>query len=348
MKVLHLLKSNKFSGAESIVLTIMDIFPEIEMIYASPEGEIREVVESRGHIFLPLERPSIKAIKNAINRIQPDIIHAHDFSMATKAAWASKNIPVVAHLHNNPLWLKKIHPKTLTFAIALPRIKQVISVSKSIEDEYIFRRLMKNKNIVLGNVVDRENILKKAYKNKNCKPVDLIYIGRMSTAKNPLQFCKIIYEIKKIFPSVSAYMIGDGELMAQVKAYIVEHNLNNTIELLGFKSNPYLYLNVSKLVVMPSIWEGFGLVAVEGMCLGKPIVCSGVGGLADIVDDKCGAKCNSLDEYCKVICELLQNESIYNMYSQNAIHRSKKYTDMQTYKKKIMMSYKKVLNINLG
>ena len=45
MRVLHLLKSDKFSGAENVVLTIMNLFPEEEMIYASPDGPIRKVVE---------------------------------------------------------------------------------------------------------------------------------------------------------------------------------------------------------------------------------------------------------------------------------------------------------------
>ena len=38
MRVLHLLKSNKYSGAENVVLTIMDACPDVEMIYASTDG----------------------------------------------------------------------------------------------------------------------------------------------------------------------------------------------------------------------------------------------------------------------------------------------------------------------
>ena len=48
MKILHLLKSDRFSGAESVALTIMDLFPEAETIYASADGPIRRVVEQRG------------------------------------------------------------------------------------------------------------------------------------------------------------------------------------------------------------------------------------------------------------------------------------------------------------
>lgn len=108
MRVLHLLKSNKYSGAENVVLTIMDACPDIEMIYASTDGPIRKVVEDRGHRFYPLEETSVRMVKKAVGELQPDIIHAHDFTMASTAAWAAGDIPVIAHLHNNPPWLKKL------------------------------------------------------------------------------------------------------------------------------------------------------------------------------------------------------------------------------------------------
>lgn len=51
MKVLHLLKSNKYFGAENVVLTIMDACSDdIEMVYASPDGPIRQVVENRNQL----------------------------------------------------------------------------------------------------------------------------------------------------------------------------------------------------------------------------------------------------------------------------------------------------------
>lgn len=116
MRVLHLLKSTKYSGAENVVLTIMSLFPEAEMIYASPDGPIRKVVEARGLKFYPLENTSVGAVRRAIRDLKPDLIHAHDFSMATCAAWAAGKTPVVAHFHNNPLWLKKVCPQSVALA----------------------------------------------------------------------------------------------------------------------------------------------------------------------------------------------------------------------------------------
>lgn len=341
MRILHLLKSNKYSGAENVVLTIMDVCSDMDMIYASPNGAIREVVESRGHEFYPLNRPTIREVKKAIRELHPDVIHAHDFTMASTAAWAAGDIPVVAHLHNNPPWLKKICPRSVVFAFALSRIRQVISVSKAVEDEYVFRGLMKNKNTVIGNVVDAEKVRRKALEKANIKQVKLVFLGRQTPQKCPLLFCQIVEEVKKTLPDITARMIGDGELMSQVKEYIHQNHLERNIELVGFQSNPYPYLNAGEIMVMPSAWEGFGLAAVEGMCLGKPVVCSGVGGLDDIVDSTCGAKCSSMEEYAHAIIELLQDDVRYTSAAANAVLRSKRYVDMKKYADEIRKAYRR-------
>ena len=341
MRILHLLKSNKYSGAENVVLTIMDVCSDMDMVYASPDGSIREVVESRGHEFYPLNRPAIREVKKAIRELHPDVIHAHDFTMASTAAWAAGDIPVVAHLHNNPPWLKKICPRSVVFAFALSRIRQVISVSKAVEDEYVFRGLMKNKNTVIGNVVDAEKVRRKALEKANIKQVKLVFLGRQTPPKCPLLFCQIVEEVKKTLPDITARMIGDGELMSQVKEYIHQNHLERNIELVGFQSNPYPYLNAGEIMVMPSAWEGFGLAAVEGMCLGKPVVCSGVGGLDDIVDSTCGAKCSSMEEYAHAIIELLQDDVRYTSAAANAVLRSKRYVDMKKYADEIRKAYRR-------
>lgn len=343
MRVLHLLKSNKFSGAENVVLTIMDACQDIEMIYASTDGPIRKVVESRGFRFYPLKETSVPMVKKVISELTPDIIHAHDFTMASIAAWAAGDVPVVAHLHNNPLWLKKVCIKSMVFAMALPRIKKVISVSKAIEDEYVFHGLMKNKNIVIGNVVNAEEVYRKAHEDCDCSPVDLVFLGRMSLPKNPLQFCEIVCDIRKQMPNVTARMIGDGEMMPQVMEYIRSHELEEIIEIVGFQSNPYPYLNAGKIMVMPSIWEGFGLAAVEGMCLRKPVVCSDVGGLREIVDESCGAKCKSTDEYRRTLIELMTNNAIYEFKAKNAVQKSMMYTDMNKYAGDICNIYRSIM-----
>ena len=58
MKVLHLLQSNRFSGAENVVCQIIDMFrtdKDIEMVYCSPDGPIKETLTERKIRFVPLK-----------------------------------------------------------------------------------------------------------------------------------------------------------------------------------------------------------------------------------------------------------------------------------------------------
>ena len=82
-RVLHLLSTNRFSGAENVACQIIRMFsdlPEYDMAYCSPDGPIADAVKSKGIFFLPMDRLSLCEIKRVIAAYKPDIIHAHDIT----------------------------------------------------------------------------------------------------------------------------------------------------------------------------------------------------------------------------------------------------------------------------
>ena len=89
----------------------------------------------------------------------------------------------------------------------------------------------------------------------------------------------------------------------------------------------------SKIFLLTSDWEGYGLVAFEALTLGLPCVVSNVGGLPNIVDNDCGALCNSenIDDYLNNIKEILFNKEKLCTYSQNAVNKSKKLDNLIEY-----------------
>lgn len=347
-RIAFLLKSNIYSGAENIVITIMRLLPkeEYECVYISPDGEIRKVVEAEKLKFCAMSNSSLASIKKAIEQVKPDIIHATDYGMSSYAAMLHMGIPIVSHLHNNAPWLKNpVYPKTLFFALALPRISQVISVSPSIEEEFVYRNLLKNKNHIIYNVVDlnRVKMLSNSPGPLEKRKYEIAFLGRLTPPKKPLLFCKIIEKYKEIDNKVTAVMIGDGELRNEVEKYIEENNLKENITLAGFQKNPYQFVKNAKLLLMPSGYEGFGLAAVESLSLGKPVVCSGVGGLKNVVTPECGLICTEVTDYVVEIQKLLSDQKYYIQKSESAKIRAEKFGDMQEYIQKIMKVYDKCL-----
>lgn len=339
--VMFLQKTNKYSGAENIVIMIMKLLPKekYKVIYVSPEGEIKNFVERAGLKYYAMPNSSLKSIKKAIADIKPDIIHATDYGMSSTTVWATHNIPVVAHLHNNVPWLKKwYHPKNLFLTVSLPRITRVISVSDSIPQEYCHSDLLSSKNMVIQNVVNIMDIKEKAKEECEEGQFDIAFLGRQSPEKNPFYFCKLVKKINDVKP-VKVCMIGDGELFEQVETYIKELGLEHCIKLFGFQANPYKYVTKSRILLMPSVYEGFGLAAVESMALGKPVICSGVGGLKDIVNSRCGKICSSDDEYVEETLKLLSDRTYYETKSQNAIERAKVFGNEQKYISDIIHVY---------
>lgn len=332
--ILFLLKTNRFSGAENVTIMIMKLLPkdQYRCFYASPDGEIRVYVEEAGLNFYAMKNGSFRAIKKAIRDIQPDIIHAVDYGMSSMAVWVSGHIPVIAHLHNNATWIQKWYsPKNLFFTLSLSHIKRVISVSGTIECEYCHDHLLRDKDKIIYNTVNIDDIREKALVTCDVANYDVIYLGRLSTPKRPLYFCRLIAKIKEQKEDLSACMIGDGELRKEVERQILDLGLGDCIKLYGFQDNPYKYMEKGRLLLMPSAYEGFGLAAVEGLSLGKPVLCSGVGGLKDIVNDGNGKICQSDDEYVREVVRLLSDDTYYNEKSQNALRDARRFGNQDKY-----------------
>ena len=175
------------------------------------------------------------------------------------------------------------------------------------------------------------------------KNYDIAFLGRLCEQKNPFLFLEIVYEVKKNKPDVKAVMIGDGEMKDEAVQKINELNLNDNIELSGFQKNPFPILKKSKLLCMPSLWEGFGLAAVEALSLGLPVISSDVGGLPEIVNETCGKICHEKNEYAEAILKILNDSELSERMKKGAYARADELYNVSEYSKNILKIYKDLL-----
>lgn len=334
------MSTDAFSGAEQVNFTIIEnLKDKYDFHWVSRRGSINGFLEERGIKWIEIESLSVKEIKRVIREYKPDILHATDYRASVITALSCKNTPLVSHLHNNSPWLKKLCPNSLALLLAAWKSRKILAVSDSIEKEYIFSSAIKNKIINISNPVSCNRILK-CVTEESQKEYDICCVGRLTEAKNPLRFLDIAAEIRNIIPELKVLWIGDGELEGAFLKKIDALSLGETVTHMKFQNNPYVHMAKSKMFLLASRWEGYGLVAFEALTLGLPCIVSNMGGLPEIVNDKCGRLCNENSEFVSLTTELLQNPNLLEEYSKEAVLRAHELENIDEY----MNTLKKIYN----
>lgn len=103
------------------------------------------------------------------------------------------------------------------------------------------------------------------------------HVGGFVEQKNHIFLIEIFKEIKKMVPNARFYLIGDGKLRSEI-----EEKVNNSdVSFLGVVDNVYDYLNVMDAMLLPSLFEGLPLVAIEWQLNGLPAL------LSDTITKEC-------------------------------------------------------------
>lgn len=173
-----------------------------------------------------------------------------------------------------------------------PKIKAVISLTESRKTE--FDELMKKWNIktafhhfVVPNPIDF-HALKSSKKDEYRGALELLYVGRLVEQKNIIT---IIKAIKKLVNSgiqnIHLTLVGDGEARSTLEAFVAENKLQQFVTFTGWIDHSKLseYYTKANVFVLPSIFESFGIVALEAYANSLPIIASKTGGLKDLVDE---------------------------------------------------------------
>lgn len=345
IRILHMLCSNCYSGAENVICQIINMFKDddrYEFVYASPNGPIREALEVCGIAFAPMSKASLGEFKRVIEDVKPDIIHAHDMRAGFLVALACKNIPLISHIHNNNFDSQKPTVKAFLYRYAAMKAKHIFWVSQSSFDGYYFHKGLENKSTVLYNVIDPEQLKKKVQQATIKSQYDIVYIGRMTYQKNPQRLLGILNAVIKERPETQCALIGTGDLEAIVKKDIQEKQLDKNIVFLGFQPNPYGILKNAKMMIMTSRWEGTPMCALEAMVLGIPIVSTPTDGLRELVKQGHTGFLEEDDVVIKERCiQIISDDLIRKKLSKATAVRSKEMMDLNEYRNQLSEVYNK-------
>jgi glycosyltransferase involved in cell wall biosynthesis len=174
------------------------------------------------------------------------------------------------HLPQYYRWLMKVFYRFSDYIIA-----QTEDMKNEIEQYY---SKPKEKIIVTINPIDTALIAKQVTNAKNpynSKYINIIISGRISDEKGQVFLLKSFAKIVKNNPKYKLHILGNVSnqtYMKQVEKIITENNLQNNVEFMSFKLNPFPYYKFADLLVLSSKWEGLPNVVLEALYLQTPVV----------------------------------------------------------------------------
>jgi len=129
--------------------------------------------------------------------------------------------------------------------------------------------------------------------------------------------------MQRLPENIHLLLVGEGPLRMYNEELSKDLVVKDRVHFLGFRNDIERILKTSDIIIQSSNWEGFGLVAVEGMAVGKPVIVSDVSGLKDIVncESMLFERQNSNELTERIKC-LLYNQSCYENNVQNGLQRA--------------------------
>lgn len=230
-----------------------------------------------------------------------DVIHAHDW-LVTYAAKSLKNsydIPIVATIHATESGRNSgIHDETQRYINDTEWMLTYEANEVIVNSDYMKCELQRNfglpfekinvvpngVNLTMYSGIQIDYDFRRNFATDNEKII--LYAGRLVYEKGVQHLIAAMPKVLKNYHDAKLVIVGKGGMINDLKAQVEYLGLGNKVYFTGYmdhKSLCKLY-KCANISVFPSTYEPFGIVALEGMLAGNPIVVSDVGGLNEIVE----------------------------------------------------------------
>ncbi|MBM77809.1 MAG: hypothetical protein CL846_04950 [Crocinitomicaceae bacterium] len=377
LRVLHIIRSLHRSGAERICLDICNELNtrkdiQVLLISMSDINEYEELTKKipfkiiNSKVFPKIFKKSIIEIddyKKVIDDFKPNIVHSHLFWSELLSREYSKNeITYVTHCHDNMVELNNISFSTMFNKLKLVRFFEkkwilnkysncnnyFLTISKHTQNyfENVLPNSLVSKSKLIPNAIRLQKFQiksKRSYKLNNSK-LKLINIGSFWPKKNQQFLLQVVSKLKSKNIDVELKLLGDGPEKENIINQVKNLNLESSIKILGNVKNVEEELFKSDLYVHSALYEPFGLVLIEAMAAGLPIVTINGKGNSDLITNNFnGFILNNptVNLFTEKILSIVNSKELYEKFSENASTFSKKFS-IENYTDQLIKWYNEI------
>lgn len=312
MRVVHLIKAKQIGGAERHLLMLLPALIERGvdvhlLVLVEPDNPVDELFEEASKRGIPAEPIIVKGTVDAliINRIRsklaelkPDILHTHlihadTFGMA--AAKLARVAHVITSRHNDDDFRSKRVVKWAS-GVMWSGFKACIAISDAIKKFAVeTEKCPPEKVYVVKYGIEHEALSQEAFNSARKALLSELELKddaqifgmacRLVEQKGLTYALKALHQIHEDFPDAHLVIAGDGDLMHELKHQAAELYISDNVHFLGWRNDVNDLMAAFDVFLMPSLWEGFGLVALEAMSKRRPVIASAVTALPEVVEN---------------------------------------------------------------
>jgi glycosyltransferase involved in cell wall biosynthesis len=293
LHIVHIIPSLYFGGAERFVVdlvtasdperfrfTIISFSPLIPLAQELNSKTTKVLVlQKRGRLSLHLFFDLYRTLK----KLQPDLVHTNMFSpdLWGRIVAGILKLPVISTEHNINFyegWLKNSIKRWMK-----NWSKEYVACSESIaEYARTIYRITRPMTVIRSGI--RLEKFVHVSEAKLVKTYQLLILGRLTEQKGHRYALRALANLQETEWKLS--IVGEGELKKKLQDEVQRLGLEERVTF--FPPTPQVpeFLEKSDVLLIPSVWEGLGVVAMEAMSAGRIVVASNVGGLREVIHDQ--------------------------------------------------------------
>lgn len=222
---------------------------------------------------------------------RPDIVHAHVFRAGVPAVLVGKmyNMLIIVTEHSTRFPMKNIHGfLRLKAKFAMRRADVILPVS-----EYLRKSItnfgVKNDFRVVPNVVDTE-LFRPGSRHRSDDKKRLLLVALLSPKKGVPYLLEALSQLSEVRSDFVLDVVGDGPSREEYEKLSTDLGIDRLVNFHGLKSKQEVaeFMGEADLFVLPSVFETFGVVLIEALSSGLPVVATDIGGPDEIVNEEVG------------------------------------------------------------
>jgi glycosyltransferase involved in cell wall biosynthesis len=303
-RILYIHGISEIGGAEKDLLRLLERLDrkQFEPFVVCPQGPLVRELERLKAPTYPMTLPSWRKLKDIfsiplavwslfilIRELQVKLVHVNEYWWGPIGYMASKtaHVPCVVYIRQEieprrvrQYWFKK--PDRL---IAVSSRIRNVAVEAGVDPSRI-TVIYSGIDTSLAANPDQGKKIREQYKLTASQPV-IGTVANLFARKGHEYLLEALVEIRKKIPDIHCLIVGEGDVSYSKMLFeiVKTESLSQNVTFAGFQRDIAAHIAAMDIFVLPSVLEGFGIVLLEAMIMGKPVVATTAGGIPEVVED---------------------------------------------------------------